>query len=243
MNPQNKEHYSDPAEFSCTKLTYHTARLFFPPSLKTHKIFLGPFQSKQKCGKYKDMFVGPDGARIHKWFVLTRTISNLLNWTHHSDNIENVVQSCRYDNHAGRIDVSYHNIHRKNWKRKNYKATSRLTAPKLKNPPWQAANLSADKEISQLLRNLNIHYRVRQTQPLVPIPRQMNPVRTLQQHFLTIDSCIIVTSMSGSHKLSHTLRFSNQNILQFSPCVFVLWQADPSVSNSCVDRRHYDGLC
>jgi hypothetical protein len=47
-------------------------------------------------------------------------------------------------------------------------------------PYWEANSRSYSQEISRLLRNQKIHYRVHQNQKLDPILSSMNPVQTLR---------------------------------------------------------------
>jgi hypothetical protein len=58
-------------------------------------------------------------------------------------------------------------------------------------PSWEANSLSASQEIPRLLRNPNVHCRVHNSTPLVPILTQMNPVRTFTLYFPKIHSDII----------------------------------------------------
>jgi hypothetical protein len=44
------------------------------------------------------------------------------------------------------------------------------------NPSWEANSHSASQEISWLLLNPKVHYRVNNSPPVVPVLRQVHPV-------------------------------------------------------------------
>jgi hypothetical protein len=75
--------------------------------------------------------------------------------------------------------------------------------------PWEANSYSASHEITRLLRNPKVHYRVHRNPPLVPVLSQMNPVHTFLPYFTKIHSNIILPSKPSSSEL----HFSDRNFL------------------------------
>jgi hypothetical protein len=59
-------------------------------------------------------------------------------------------------------------------------------------PPWKADSHSASQEISRLLGNPKVHYRVHKSPPLVPILNQTSPAHTIPTYFPKIHFNIII---------------------------------------------------
>lgn len=48
---------------------------------------------------------------------------------------------------------------------------------------WKANSCSATQDVPSILWNLEVHYYIHRSQPLVPIPSHMIPVHNLPSHF------------------------------------------------------------
>jgi len=81
---------------------------------------------------------------------------------------------------------------------------------------WESNSHSAS-QIPRLLWNPNVHYRVHNGPPLVPVMNQMNPFDILSHCFPKIHSYSILASTSRSSEWSFPFRVSSQNIL----CIFI----------------------
>jgi len=92
----------------------------------------------------------------------------------------------------------------------------RLNTISAHSPSWQAVSHSASQKIPHFLWMLNVHYRVQNSPPLLPVLSQMNPVHTLPYYFAKIHAIIIIPSTPSSSELSVPFRFSDQNLLYIS---------------------------
>jgi len=106
--------------------------------------------------------------------------------------------------------------HTHQWKNKQQTNSNAETVPLFPysvehSPSWEASRFSASQEIPCILLNPKVHYHVYKSQPPVhhPEPDQSTPCPPT--HFLKILFCVILPSITGSFKLSLSLRFPHQN--------------------------------
>ena len=78
-------------------------------------------------------------------------------------------------------------------------------------PSHWANRFSASQEISHILYNPKLYYRIHKSPPPVPTLSQLEPVHTPTSHFLKIHFIIIFLSTPGSPKWSLSLKFPHHN--------------------------------
>ena len=86
----------------------------------------------------------------------------------------------------------------------------------------EADRFSASQEISQILWNPTVHYRIHKFPPPFPVLSQIDPVHIPTSHFLKIHLNIILLSTTASSKWSVSLMFPRQNYTSSLPHTFYL---------------------
>jgi hypothetical protein len=97
-----------------------------------------------------------------------------------------------------------------------------LTNCMQQSPSWEATRFSASQEISRIVWNPKVYYRIRNSPPRVPILSQINPVYAFPFHFLNIHFNVILPCTPGTIKWSLSPRFSHQPCTHLSPSPYVL---------------------
>jgi hypothetical protein len=78
------------------------------------------------------------------------------------------------------------------------------------NPSREAANCTVSQEISSILWNPKVHYRVHKITPQVPILNQINPIHTILSYLSKIHFNIVHPPTSWSSQSSLSFLLSNQ---------------------------------
>ena len=103
-----------------------------------------------------------------------------------------------------------------------------LTYSMEQSPSWEANRFAASQEISRILWNPKVDYRIHKCPPPVPTHSQLDPVHTPTFHFLKIHLNIILPSTPGSPQWSLSSRFPPQNPVHASPLPNTRYMPRPS---------------
>jgi hypothetical protein len=112
-----------------------------------------------------------------------------------------------------------------------YRHSPSLTNSMKQSPSSEANSRSASQEITLLLWNLKVRYRVHKSSLMDPIPSQMNPLHNFPPYFPNIRSNIILSYTPRSFELSLSFRSSNQNVVRISHRSHACYMRRPSHSS------------
>ena len=99
---------------------------------------------------------------------------------------------------------------------------------------WEAETSSKGQEIPRILRNPEVHFRLRYTKPIFPILINTNPFRSLPPCNFKIHSKIILPFMLSSFKWALAFGIPRQNLSDIPPFPFL--PHAPSVLSSVFDN-------
>jgi len=91
-----------------------------------------------------------------------------------------------------------------------------------KSPSWEANNISAYQEISPMLWNLKVHYRIRKCPPMVSLLIHMHSVHSFQLYLHNIQFHINFPNTPRFFEWSLPFRFSDQIFNYFSSFLYAL---------------------
>jgi len=113
-----------------------------------------------------------------------------------------------------------------------YFLTYLLTHSMQHSPSWEANRFSASPEITHILWNPNVHYRIHKCPPPVPILSQLETVHTPPtSHFLKIHLNIILPCIGLGLLSGLSLKFPHQNPVYNSPLPHTRYMPRPSHSS------------
>jgi hypothetical protein len=98
---------------------------------------------------------------------------------------------------------------------------------------WEANSYSSCQEIARVLWNPTVHYRVHKSPPLVPVLKQMYPVRRF--YVPKIHSNIILPSTRRSWQWSLPFRFIGQNFVCTSHLPHACWSMRKQLKNNAIN--------